>query len=600
MSSEAPVTEYKHRPLPGQSWIRLIKIHPTLEDNQISCTLQHFDSAYKTCPDYVALSYVWGDPTPKHPIYINGLPRNIHTNLWLFLRRAWMSAETAWFWIDSLSLDQHSHSELNVQVANMGNIYARAAHVLSWLGETEAGVDALKIMADFLALEPPDAPGLNPLDMRTTAGQRLDRAWTHITRSEGSEYWQRVWVLQEVACAKASSVVYGPVAVDFEQLLQCHHLETLYQSWAAGPQKAPYSVAGEWMGKLVALRQQLRIGERTRLLDLIEHLSGASCTRDIDRVYGLAGLCGRLDPDFDPIRLEIDYNKKLEDIAWDVILLTIESEPSCLWEGLNRIMSRVFKALGVYRDRTAPPSNHHLFERTSKTRAARTQKISQLYEAVIASGYVKSQWEYCLQAGEDVQKWSLHHEAGSSAAEVLDHVCICRPETRHSFRDTTCVDPMIGLSLLICATKIFRGPIEQPQRTEGMRKGLTRLCEAHLPEHLRNIVHRLKPVTKATINPHCHELPCCEGSTPENPCDDPMVYLEIPELGLVVQSVSEGVPEEGWGCPVHIQWFCTRCPTLSAHADQVDGSSTRPSLPSKATRISVIQKTIHNSWGRPF
>ncbi|KAJ4423264.1 hypothetical protein N0V82_002125 [Gnomoniopsis sp. IMI 355080] len=472
MSSEPPpppppppqATEYKHRPLPGRSWIRLIKIHPTLEDNQISCTLQHFDSAYKTCPQYVALSYLWGDPTPKHPIYINGLPRNIHANLWLFLRRAWMNAESAWFWIDSLSLDQHSRPELNVQVANMGHIYSRAAHVLSWLGETDAGVDALKVMADFLALDPPDAPGLSPLDLGTTAGQRLDRAWSHLTRLDGSEYWQRVWVLQEVACAKASSVVYGPVAVDFEQLLQCHHLGALYESWAAASQRPPYSGAGEWMGKLVVLRQQLRMGERLGLLDLIEYLSGAGSTRDVDLVYGLVGLCDRLDPDFHPNALEIDYDKRLEDIAWDLIFLTIESDPSCLWEGLHRIISRVFKALGVYRDRTAPPSNHHNFETTSKTRAARTQRISQLYDAVLASGYVKSQWEYSLRAGEDVQVWSLHHEAGSAAAEVLDHVCICRPEARQSFRDTACVDPMIGLSLIICATKIFRGPIEQPQR----------------------------------------------------------------------------------------------------------------------------------------
>lgn len=408
--------------------------------------------------------------------------------------------------------------------------------------------------------------------------------------------------MQEVACAKVSSVVYGPVAVDFEQLLQCRHFATLYQSWSAGTQKAPSSVAGEWMGKLVALRQQLKTGERSRLLDLIERMSGASSTRDVDRIYGLVGLCCRLDPEFDADCLEIDYDKRLQDIAWDVILLTIETTPSSLWEGLHRTMTRVFKALGVYHDRTAPPRNHHKFGSTSENRAARTQRISQLYEAVIASGYVKSQWEYSWRAGEDVQEWSLHHEAGRAAAEVLDHVCICRPETRQGFRDTACVDAMMGLSLIICATKIFREPIEQPQATSETTKRLPRLCVAHLPEHLRKMVHKLKPVTKAMVNSHCHALPCCDGGTPENPCDDLMVYLEIPELGLVVQSVSRGAAEEGWGFPVDVQWFCARCPVFSDSVDQNDQKegNIQPSLPSKATRISVLQKTVHNSWGRPF
>lgn len=101
-----------------------------------------------------------------------------------------MNADSAWFWTDSLCLDQDSHSELNVQVAHMGDIYSRAAHVLSWLGESEGGVDALNIMADFLAVTPPEAPDLSPPDMRTPAGQHLDRAWIQLTRLEGSEYWQ--------------------------------------------------------------------------------------------------------------------------------------------------------------------------------------------------------------------------------------------------------------------------------------------------------------------------------------------------------------------------------------------------------------------------
>ncbi|KAF3764726.1 HET-domain-containing protein, partial [Cryphonectria parasitica EP155] len=132
MSASIPTTEFQHEPLPNRTWIRLIRIHPDLEYGNLVCTLEHFGP--KSRPPYVALSYCWGDPTPRHTVHINGLVRKVHENLWRFLHRAWMNKETDWFWTDSICIDQAHHSELNDQVTRMGNIYSQADHVISWLG----------------------------------------------------------------------------------------------------------------------------------------------------------------------------------------------------------------------------------------------------------------------------------------------------------------------------------------------------------------------------------------------------------------------------------------------------------------------------------
>lgn len=144
---DAHARKFQHQPLADTTWIRLLKIHPDLVHNSISCTLEHFHR--NSCPDYVALSYEWGDPTPTHTVYVNGGSRRIHTNLWNFL--AWSRAAQShdaqdqdYLWTDSLCLDQANHGELNIQVARMGDTYSRARSVTIWLGENKTMAEALE------------------------------------------------------------------------------------------------------------------------------------------------------------------------------------------------------------------------------------------------------------------------------------------------------------------------------------------------------------------------------------------------------------------------------------------------------------------------
>lgn len=153
-------TTFQHEPLPSATCIRLLRIQPDLVDGAIACTLQHhFPDGPSPCPGYVALSYEWGDPTPRHDILVNGRPRRVHAGLWDFLD--WARRTTAgggrsssgrgcsssslwwWWWTDSLCLDQANREELSAQVARMGDIYAGARSVTIWLGRDRAVEEAL-------------------------------------------------------------------------------------------------------------------------------------------------------------------------------------------------------------------------------------------------------------------------------------------------------------------------------------------------------------------------------------------------------------------------------------------------------------------------
>lgn len=81
---------------------------------------------------YTAVSYAWGDPTPRHKILVDGRPRMIAQNLWEFLTRTELENETRWLWIDALSISQLDPEERRNQDAIMSRMFS--APTRSWCG----------------------------------------------------------------------------------------------------------------------------------------------------------------------------------------------------------------------------------------------------------------------------------------------------------------------------------------------------------------------------------------------------------------------------------------------------------------------------------
>ncbi|KAK0638571.1 heterokaryon incompatibility protein-domain-containing protein, partial [Cercophora newfieldiana] len=95
-------------------------------------------------PQFVALSYVWGDASQTESISINGRATTVTVNLahalhhslnvWATLHNDIASVSELRIWADAVCINQADLLERSIQVRMMGSIYSSAKYVFSWLG----------------------------------------------------------------------------------------------------------------------------------------------------------------------------------------------------------------------------------------------------------------------------------------------------------------------------------------------------------------------------------------------------------------------------------------------------------------------------------
>ena len=171
--------------------VRLITIDPAMQDGKLNLTIKQVPLIDGL--DFHVLSYVWGDPTNKKTITVNGQRLEVTENLYDFLEtmhqhgRKFLShhenldyrklyttdsAQTAagssegkvtgattmpmQFWIDAICINQGDLQERNEQVPRMGDIYTMASRVWIWIGipskifSGNPGLAALRLALDHL------------------------------------------------------------------------------------------------------------------------------------------------------------------------------------------------------------------------------------------------------------------------------------------------------------------------------------------------------------------------------------------------------------------------------------------------------------------
>ena len=123
----------------SQEEIRLITINCCENDEApVSCRLETV--SLENSPEYAAMSYVWGDATITEKILVNGeafsATTNLNAGLWHFRKYGLVPGKEKGLrlWVDAICINQQDMAERNQQVALMGDIYANASYVLSWLG----------------------------------------------------------------------------------------------------------------------------------------------------------------------------------------------------------------------------------------------------------------------------------------------------------------------------------------------------------------------------------------------------------------------------------------------------------------------------------
>ncbi|KAH6664151.1 heterokaryon incompatibility protein-domain-containing protein [Halenospora varia] len=136
---------------------------------------------------YEALSYTWGGEKKPCSITIKEQNLDITTNLYA---------------IDAICINQKNPEEQGQQVQLIAMIYSKAHHVLVWLGEMADDIEGA--LEDIQHAANEESTGRSNKKMNKKAiFNLLQRQW-----------FQRIWVLQEVAAARHVIMICGSTEID--------------------------------------------------------------------------------------------------------------------------------------------------------------------------------------------------------------------------------------------------------------------------------------------------------------------------------------------------------------------------------------------------
>lgn len=254
--------------------------HSEEAEQVIRCTIE--TSSLLAAPYFYALSYRWDSSPAGTDIVINNSAFSVGKNLYLALQRLQdylpvdeeRSCELGFkislpIWIDAISINQTDPDEKGWQVAQMGEIYTKASQTVVWLGPAFHGSDkAIARLSEVgrnaidrgFSFEqhwpswfehlverteefaegrlPKEELNLENFFWTFTHGHVLDRTLSHargeefikeaekvrIEALEGilklmrSEWWCRVWVIQEVTLAQELEFLCGEDVISWEHL----------------------------------------------------------------------------------------------------------------------------------------------------------------------------------------------------------------------------------------------------------------------------------------------------------------------------------------------------------------------------------------------
>ncbi|KAF3769486.1 HET-domain-containing protein [Cryphonectria parasitica EP155] len=272
---------------PGKRAIRLVKVQPgsspPIRCQFISCLLED-------CPPYIALSYTWGSSEHKRNIQLQSKTCAVSKNLFAFLCRVSRDANDSFFWIDALCINQSCNRERTHQVRLMKEIYSRACRVIVWLGEAASEsyhktIHLIEATYRELCKSSPDSAC--SLDLSPTERDNIISLYEH-------EYWSRVWIVQEVMCARELVIYWGKRTIRWECIARVSDLPAI-DRLASSPAAIIIRAKTLWGGS-VSLAQ---------LVSTYIHLHSSDIR---DKVFGLLGLASEEDP------MQADYSMTAEDV----------------------------------------------------------------------------------------------------------------------------------------------------------------------------------------------------------------------------------------------------------------------------------------------
>lgn len=280
-----------------------------------------------------ALSWCWGDGPRNGVIEIDGEEFGCSPNLEAALRQFRERDIAKTFWIDAACINQGDLEEKSTQITLMCRIYQEAAAVRVWLGEaTEGSDDAVQIIRQLLQNPVLDDCQLHDAPLKAGAirsfCELLERPW-----------WERVWVMQEIALAARATFHCGAASFESERLEEsiskmlsgCLTGKTLFdQADKTGELTKRFLDGIRRLGpvlEMIETVRQIRTNDKPQLraVDALVRVSALKATEPRDKVYGCLGILPGLSNLMVP-----DYKQAL-DLVYTIATITLILQIRCLY-----------------------------------------------------------------------------------------------------------------------------------------------------------------------------------------------------------------------------------------------------------------------------
>jgi hypothetical protein len=258
--------------------------------------------------------------------------------------------------MDAVSINQQDVEERSQQVALMGRIYAESDRTIVWLGESDDTTSTLYHQSMVAPLmipnhsqrmyQPMNAMSLTEfLALLPQSRQQADVKG--IQAFFARNWFQRLWVVQEVVLARNLMVLCGEFIFNWQELAEFTDEYTRYIELLGRSDTAERALRGlDTMRLISALRgdsngfrslDSTAFGPPTRLNDycssliiLIQALVPSSATDVRDRFYAPMALANRICNPDSRLNFTPDYSKTAETTFYDVTVFMLQqmSTPS--------------------------------------------------------------------------------------------------------------------------------------------------------------------------------------------------------------------------------------------------------------------------------
>ncbi|TVY65373.1 Heterokaryon incompatibility protein 6, OR allele [Fusarium oxysporum f. sp. cubense] len=319
---------FKYCPLLDAAEIRLLKFLKRDVAHDLIEPLPHFALSrvsLNQSPTYLALSYVWGDPSNTLPIVVEGLLVDVTVNLRHALDALCVNdAVDHPLWVDALCINQANDAEKNAQVQMMHRIYTGAATTFAWLGlgdhHSNAAIDWLWSLSTIARKD-----GVRAASMAHEVLVEELYALTplaHLTLELFQRsYWSRVWVVQELVFSHNILVVCGDRRIRLDDLREACEVLLLMSgkavSVATGNSYWPWHL---FLAAVLRVRNNLIARPMMPLAELLRRFragevrnkdyGGWFATDPRDHIFSLLNMAY----DAEELELKPDYAKPPEEV----------------------------------------------------------------------------------------------------------------------------------------------------------------------------------------------------------------------------------------------------------------------------------------------